>query len=473
MERGYRASNKEQAKVRGEEAIGGFLSGTTLYGGGIALKAGYQAVFPKFNPSAYNKALELLDPNKMEAFKEEVAREVEDKVLTPEQAELAFKNIELIQQTNNLIPNSISNKDLKTEALNLLIEKKDIETEIEGKDEALVSPQKDRIKEINTRLSDIAQGKQEAVVEEQPSQPIITKNTTPTDEKYGTIDRGDGKGVIDLTRAEYEAEVAKQQPTTTQQKPIPTEAILVERQKEKRDAEIEEVQALRDDLGQEVELINDIPVFIDDVIDRIDLGMMVAPEMLSDAIGELDKQFDKLQKYKNDPSRTHTTAQIDAMIDVLSAVKTEIQDYQLKQSENEQPTKTEPTTEAAPSVEPSQTIETNQVNPALNDVEGTAKALEDLEEKYGKRFKDEETYRLIQGSNGKYYIKHEDRGKEIKTYNFENEEQAKKFAEKEGIELLTVAKNGVGFTAENKSKYDKAVESLLSKEQTPNTDEEV
>jgi GNAT superfamily N-acetyltransferase len=203
---------KEQAKVRGEEAIGGFLSGTTMYGGGVALKAGYQAVFPTFNPSAYNKALELLDPNKMEAFKEEVAREVEDKVLTPEQAELAFKNIELIQQTDKLIPNSISNKDLKTEALNLLIEKKDIETEIEGKDDALVSPQKNRIKEINSRLSDIAQGKQEAVVEEQPSQPIITKNTTPTDEKYGTIDRGDGKGVIDLTRAEYEAEIAKQQP---------------------------------------------------------------------------------------------------------------------------------------------------------------------------------------------------------------------------------------------------------------------
>ena len=79
---------------------------------------------------------------------------------------------------------------------------------------------------------------------------------------------------------------------------------------------------------------------------------------------------------------------------------------------------------------------------------------DELERKYGKRFKDEETYYLTKGNDGIYYIKHSDGLEEIKTYKFQTEEQAKKFAEKEGIELLTIAKQGVGFTSENKAKYD-------------------
>lgn len=144
-------------------------------------------------------------------------------------------------------------------------------------------------------------------------------------------------------------------------KPMVTEVQFTTKQRERRDQEIEEVQQLRNDLGQDVELINDIPGFVDDVVDRIDLGMMVAPEMLSDAIKELDNQFDKLQAYKNDPSRTHTTAQIDAMIDVLGAVKSEIQDYQIKQEENGQKsettaTQTEPTTATTSSIEGEQEV---------------------------------------------------------------------------------------------------------------------
>lgn len=344
---------KEQAEVRGEEAIGGFIGGTSMQTIGLGIKSAGEGIFPTFNPSAYQKALELLDPSKMEAFSQEVQQEVQDKVLTQEQADLAFRNIQLIQETNKLIPATIDNKDLRTEALNLLIEKKETQKEIEGKDEALVAPQKARIEEINKRLSDIANGKTEEVVTPEPSAVTLSKNTTPTEEKYGTIDRGDGKGVVDLTRAEYEAELAKQ---GGEVKPMVTEVQFTTKQRERRDQEIEEVQQLRDDLGQDVELINDIPGFVDDVVDRIDLGMMVAPEMLGDAIKELDKQFDKLQAYRNDPSRTHTTAQIDAMIDVLGAVKSEIQDYQIKQQENGQQqqttaTKTEPTTAPIEGVE--------------------------------------------------------------------------------------------------------------------------
>lgn len=356
---------KNQAEVRGEEAIGGFIGGTSMQTIGLGIKSAGEGIFPTFNPSAYQKALELLDPSKMEAFSQEVQQEVQDKVLTQEQADLAFRNIQLIQETNKLIPATINNKDLRTEALNLLIEKKETQKEIEGKDDALVAPQKARIEEINKRLSNIANGKEEEVVTPTVK---LNKNTTPTEEKYGTIDRGDGKGVVDLTRAEYEAELAKQ---GGEVKPMVTEVQFATKQRERRDQEIEEVQQLRNDLGQDVELINDIPGFVDDVVDRMDLGMMVAPEMLSDAIKELDKQFDKLQAYRNDPARTHTTAQIDAMIDVLGAVKSEIQDYQIKQQENEQQQPTT-ATQAEPTVAPTEGVEAGQeqVTPTTEEEKG-------------------------------------------------------------------------------------------------------
>ena len=97
---------------------------------------------------------------------------------------------------------------------------------------------------------------------------------------------------------------------------------------------------------------------------------------------------------------------------------------------------------------------------------------DELERKYGKRFSNEETYQLIKASNGEYAIHHEDRGKRIKSYTFETEEQAKKFAEKKGMELLTISQQGVGFTSENKAKYDaelKAVEQSLKEGKTQAT----
>ena len=129
-------------------------------------------------------------------------------------------------------------------------------------------------------------------------------------------------------------------------------------------------------------------------------------------------------------------------------------------------------------------VETPEVENATvkEDVEKTFEDKKDeLEKKYGKRFKNEETYHLITGGDGNYYIKHEDRGEHIKTYKFQTEEQAKKFAEKESVELLTSAKQGVGFTSENRSKYDTELAALeeakvaapVVKEETPSAENDI
>jgi len=318
---------------------------------------------------------------------------------------------------------------------------------------------------VGDLLKELESLEQEPQATQQPSQPIITKNTTPTDEKYGTIDRGDGKGVIDLTRAEYEAEVEEISEIRNEKEYLEKEILSEEEFINKTKNNRTFFRKILDKIGgvsydkylknakEKLALLekNPLAYFENELNSEIEWGKK-NPDDINE--GLIESYKGAIEKLKNQQQKQPTVQEV--AVEETSAFETE------------------PTTEAAPSVEPSQEERKQSEAPTgnyeiaqENDVESTAKALEDLEEKYGKRFKDEETYHLIQGANGKYYIKHEDRGKEIKTYNFENEEQAKKFAEKEGIELLTVAKNGVGFTAENKSKYDKAVESLLSKEQTP------
>jgi len=41
------------------------------------------------------------------------------------------------------------------------------------------------------------------------AEPILKKNTSPTNEKYGTVNRNDGKGIVDLTKEEYLKEEGK------------------------------------------------------------------------------------------------------------------------------------------------------------------------------------------------------------------------------------------------------------------------
>ena len=44
------------------------------------------------------------------------------------------------------------------------------------------------------------------------AEPILKKNTSPTNEKYGTVNRNDGKGIVDLTKEEYDNELNKATP---------------------------------------------------------------------------------------------------------------------------------------------------------------------------------------------------------------------------------------------------------------------
>jgi hypothetical protein len=179
----------QQLTQRAEEAAGGFLGGTSMQGAGVAFNAALNK--QEFSPSAYTKAMEFADPAKFQQFQNDLMLEVQSGVLTEEQANDAIANVQAIQETNALIPNSVQNLDLRTDAVNLIIEKNNIAKEIEGKDPDLTIAENTRLAEIKKSLNEIALGNK-PVVEEQKVAQEERKAKTLEDE----IEVGD---TVDLT----------------------------------------------------------------------------------------------------------------------------------------------------------------------------------------------------------------------------------------------------------------------------------
>jgi hypothetical protein len=179
----------QQLMQRAEEAAGGFLGGTSMQGAGVAFNAALNK--QEFSPSAYTKAMEFADPAKFQQFQNDLMLEVQSGVLTEEQANDAIANVQAIQETNALIPNSVQNLDLRTDAVNLIIEKNNIAKEIEGKDPDLTIAENTRLAEIKKSLNEIALGNKPVVEEQQaaPTQPSETAPVfeTPTEQAPQTL----------------------------------------------------------------------------------------------------------------------------------------------------------------------------------------------------------------------------------------------------------------------------------------------
>jgi len=391
---------------------------------------------------------------------------------------------------------------------------------------------------------------------------VLTKNTSPTNDKYGTINRNDGKGVVDLTKEEFEAEQAKMQPKVDEQVTPIAEGEQVPKTKEEIVAEIElknegKAEApTKKSVTERLNINNPFYQKVEDALVKLGLiekynpetgtgdvvggyaqqtsdGGFSAGKMLfsqdgsisyfdgdvkvsfdkngnvisentkeakqkavsleieskKESIANLEKTRDseafkykevtetdvlgnkkKVKRLKTEQELKESTDKINAAIDKAKNEITELE----KQNEKE-PTKKEDGKPMSGGVQgvriegeggkesaelrPEEEEEVTPQEGSISEIDIERKK-DELERKYGKIFINEETYHLIRGTDGNYYINHVDRGERIKSYKFQTEEQAKKFAEKEGIELLTIAQQGVGFTSENKAKYDAEIKLL-------------
>jgi hypothetical protein len=170
--------------------VGGFATGP-LSGGKIGIDAVRQnsrkrAVNKKVKDSKYKSISDAFSSNNMdeidsnqtnitkskgskEILKFELDEKVNQKVITREDADSRLKSFEevsaLAKETEGLDLTS----EKEQQATNLIREKRKLEKTIEGKDENLVTPQKNRIEEINEELS--------KVQEEEVTQPEATEET--------------------------------------------------------------------------------------------------------------------------------------------------------------------------------------------------------------------------------------------------------------------------------------------------------
>lgn len=349
---------QQQFMQRAEEAAGGFLGGTSMQGAGVAFNAALNK--QEFSPSAYTKAMEFADPAKFEQFKNDLMSEVQSGVLTEEQANNAITNVQAIQETNALIPKSVQDLDLRTDAVNLIIEKNDLLQEIEGKDPDLTISENTRLADIKKALNDIALGNKPGVEEQQMEEAPVAEQALAAEEpitstqeesmasigqagepvepkapkKIKTIaeiveEQKQKKAVEERQQAArdlFAAQKAKGEQIRLQKEADAKDAI--EAQRKQRDEEVKQIEAIRPDLTSSDVLMADLPASIETVVDRMDANIPTDITAVNEAIDALDKKFDELEKYKNDPNRTHTTAQIDEVIDLLDSTKKELQYYQ-------------------------------------------------------------------------------------------------------------------------------------------------
>ena len=101
----------------------------------------------------------------IKAQKTGVKIDFKNQKISKQEAKDIIRGIDEASSIAKSIPESLSTRD-KRKSFNLLVEKKNLNQEIVGKDEALVSKQKERINAINEELKTISNKPEENIQKE-------------------------------------------------------------------------------------------------------------------------------------------------------------------------------------------------------------------------------------------------------------------------------------------------------------------
>jgi hypothetical protein len=143
---------KDVATAGAQEAVGGFVLGVPSAVSAAYSKKGFLSMddkaFEFFRKAANDSEIER-------AYVIKLKQEASTGNMTMKEAKEALNDYRNSVGLYRSVPEGLSTQDAK-EAMNLLKEKKDLEQQIQGKDEALVRRQKSRIGDINNELDAIS-----------------------------------------------------------------------------------------------------------------------------------------------------------------------------------------------------------------------------------------------------------------------------------------------------------------------------
>lgn len=142
---------KDVAKAGAQEAVGGFLLGMPSAVGAAYTKKGYLGmdnnVFKAFEAYAN-------DSNLQSAFVAELNGKIASGLMTRQEGKDMLDNYRASVGLFRELPDNLSLEG-KKEAMNLLKERKDLERQVEGKDQSLTAKQRERIDAINKELEEL------------------------------------------------------------------------------------------------------------------------------------------------------------------------------------------------------------------------------------------------------------------------------------------------------------------------------
>jgi hypothetical protein len=170
----------------------GFASGqvmTTPANVGTAIKMSAEGV--RASKKFFDESISV-DPSFLTDLNEAVDR----MPVSEEQKESIKENVAKREKAVKAVP-----KDMveDTETVDLVEEKQAKKEQAKGLDPIFAAPIEEEIAEIDAKLS--------AKVRKEYPAPKV--NTTPTDAKYASVNRNDGKGTVELTQEEYLAEMGR------------------------------------------------------------------------------------------------------------------------------------------------------------------------------------------------------------------------------------------------------------------------
>jgi hypothetical protein len=142
-------SAEEQLNVAKQAAMG------AVAGGSLGVLSGISS--PK---NIYQKAMSLKDnPSKLAEFQSMLEAETKAGHITPEQTKNIANNITSMLEADKKIPSQVTDADKRFQAVELIKEKNNLQSEIANIDPSMAAPLKSRLNEINSDLDLIAQGK--------------------------------------------------------------------------------------------------------------------------------------------------------------------------------------------------------------------------------------------------------------------------------------------------------------------------
>ena len=177
----------------------------------IAKKGGYKNVSSVFSDNNIDETtVELAaSKNTSNLVDEQVEIEVANGRMTQDESNAIKENFRSTQgavNTANKIDRLTSEN--KPEAVKLLIEEAKLKDKIKDVDNAsLTKTESVRLKEVQASLENIGNPSEVIVDEEVIIKP--EKYTTPTEGRFGSINRADNKGVVNLSESEFNEEIAK------------------------------------------------------------------------------------------------------------------------------------------------------------------------------------------------------------------------------------------------------------------------